>query len=1075
MPTDNNSDATLSARDYAEIWEAHLALGLLALPMQMVQGAPVPANKYRAIKWRKMLRDRQFRASVRAEGGTPTETWAQAATFARTLLPQGASGCAWIYGILAETALPDCALMILDIDRPNDPAVAALWARLAVAGLAPSRASVRTGGGMHYYWRVPRGGSDVGVPSAVGNERAYDVRLDGFCVGPGSRVYKKKYGRVIHYEPLVDGQPSTLVDWLAAIPTLDEGAYTQALAAIDPRLAAAKLPRGYAKRVAKASSGDAQHPKTMAYDEEIVVDQDGGVMSLSDLVQEAERNRGDSRKFPCPHCGRGGSNNAHVHWTSAGEAILHCFKSSVTTRIVSPKPKPDSTPLELVQEIPVSALIDGRYLPADLDLRRPVTLMRAHKGAGKSTWCARQLRQLRQRYPGDGPQIVSITLRRVLARQLADDLGIACYLDLARQKAKPTDNDIVVCYDSLAKRCKLHDRGYIVVLDEVAQLLPYIAGGGTNPDRLTGADGSPPASARNWEVFVAMLREAKIVIAMDADLDEETVEMLCQLAPNTFTPAHRHRILVEDPRLIRDAIYSSRPALLYSMWRDVLRGRRIAVACSAVEDAEALAMWLGQLGAYRNVANPWAVRSAGSRFCDPLRVTLATGPLRDLYPDPVSATKDCDVLIYTGTWGTGVDLCQQGHWHRVYGLLDAEVTSAQSASQHLGRIRYPIETTRLLHIKNKGDRPLRDLDKLREAAEKLESGRSKYAEKSTRLLRLVRGRRPPHNAEHKELCVRIASREATGGRLGRLSDVYAELYLATRVEWSLDQRREAASESGFGALASGWKELQRTVIARPWKVCRADRQAEWQAAVAASTETETFELTRSEILARSAVRTRKQIEEILPAVPEAGGLNRLPRQVGHPLVALADVWGSRISHVTNASRAAFALGEVLGADAVGAYLDDVAAFEMAKDDRKPGREASAVARARLVVGLLRFAADRGHFATDHRGNLRMSLGLMRSYLENSPHRLASGVKATAGLLQMTRLFAAHGIQLRMAPKQKDVEIDKKVVLVSASWLPSLPGTPITLNVAQQNPLRQLLAESYYDRTETELTKHRSTK
>jgi hypothetical protein len=285
-----------------------------------------------------------------------------------------------------------------------------------------------------------------------------------------------------------------------------------------------------------------------------------------------------------------------------------------------------------------------------------LVFVKSPKGTGKTQW----LRQYVESLPAE-MSIVQIGHRRSLARALAIELGLTCYLDSSQP-----DWRYALSIDSLAISNQA-DMGYhVVIIDEVEQVLRQLTSETTKDNR--------------GEIFNALIRlinKAKQIVLLDADLSGELTVHLIEKLRRSFQQDRIISIVNEWKTDRSIEVYESKRHLLTELVCAISEGKRVYVP-------------VGELGLAK------AIKSIAETFInangDPTKVLLLTGPTSDeessqaFFNDPNGEAVKYQVIVATSTLSTGVSI-DVDHFDAIFGLFDSSVYTYHDCDQAISRVR----------------------------------------------------------------------------------------------------------------------------------------------------------------------------------------------------------------------------------------------------------------------------------------------------------------------------------------------------------------------------------------------------
>ncbi|QEE34995.1 hypothetical protein FTO60_04265 [Octadecabacter sp. SW4] len=354
------------------------------------------------------------------------------------------------------------------------------------------------------------------------------------------------------------------------------------------------------------------------------------------------------------------------------------------------------------------SLQDGTYFEGpDMRLEsitNGVTFIKSPKGSGKTTFLENLLKpapdaleteinfadgalQPDPKQEDPSKKVLLIGHRQALIGELCERLGLNCYLDYpeslgANVKAEKK-RSYGVCLDSLWRVDQM--RYDIVVIDEVEQVLGHFLS-------------STVGAARNrlFEVFFRLIRMAKHVIVLDADLgwtSFNTIRMLKSLSleegqgPEAKEPEWPIQIVLNERKDANRKLhmYESQPHLVAKLKQDILAGKRVFVTSNSKKTVDAIAKTVEALAKQANVDIPHlSITSANSK----------TESVQGFITNIRDRILDYGVILSSPSLGTGVDISFPNETQEidcVFGLFEARITNHFEIDQQLARVRNPRE------------------------------------------------------------------------------------------------------------------------------------------------------------------------------------------------------------------------------------------------------------------------------------------------------------------------------------------------------------------------------------------------
>jgi hypothetical protein len=233
---------------------------------------------------------------------------------------------------------------------------------------------------------------------------------------------------------------------------------------------------------------------------------------------------------------------ARTYWAADADGYdFNAFDKLVEFRIANPQSvfEPKNLIEEFFPPAPDCVMTQDRFL-APITYEPGVTLVKSAKGTGKTAAVASLVADVKNgRFPPsmakkDKPKsIILIGHRRTLLSEAARRIGLPYYLDLKGTGQTAALNELAVCLDSLPKfvegggpsgrKSPTYD---LVIIDESEQVLSHLIGD-TIAKRHGGVE-------RCYDALSFVIRNAKAVVALDADLGMLTTHALRYLRPTDW-------------------------------------------------------------------------------------------------------------------------------------------------------------------------------------------------------------------------------------------------------------------------------------------------------------------------------------------------------------------------------------------------------------------------------------------------------------------------------------------------------------------------------------------------------------
>jgi len=321
--------------------------------------------------------------------------------------------------------------------------------------------------------------------------------------------------------------------------------------------------------------------------------------------------------------------------------------------------------------------LNGNRLADEIDAKgirlhnANLIFLKSSKGSGKSKFIAKHTkirftstkvrigRLIEDVY---NPSVLAIVHRRSLAKTLANEFDLRCYLD--DDGAKPAHR-YVISLDSLHK---LESRSYqyqILILDEVEQIFRHLLS-----DTIENKE-------QVFKILERIISSADQIICSDADLTSDLTGYLLQKLRSSFEQDRMVTIINEwkTDRVIN--VYENKQHLLAELICDVADGKRVYVPVGLRELANEVKTLIDHML---------------DRDGNPIKVLMLTGPTSEddtsqaFFNSPNKETPNYQVLISTSTLSTGVSIDVKW-FDAVYGIFDRTVYTYQDCDQAISRVR----------------------------------------------------------------------------------------------------------------------------------------------------------------------------------------------------------------------------------------------------------------------------------------------------------------------------------------------------------------------------------------------------
>lgn len=308
----------------------------------------------------------------------------------------------------------------------------------------------------------------------------------------------------------------------------------------------------------------------------------------------------------------------------------------------------------------------ARYLqPVELNKAKFI-FVKSEKGTGKTTFVQSLLNDGTLAHEA---RILNIGHRRTLLAEAANKLGLEYYGDYAENPDELSrQRRLSITVDSLVKlnTTMIHEID-VLILDETVQVLRHLMG-------------ATVAEARQsiQSILSYLVRKAKRVICLDADLNDVAVDFLRAMAPsesalrvqNTYTEVNRP--------IWR---YNSKGAILERAKEAVLSGESVYVACTTKKDAQGIYDMLSESGAKARLVTSDETAEADTQAF-----------IRNINEE----IKQYSLVVASPSLGTGIDITTPIDHVFLVGSEHLEL-SHTDLLQAMSRVRNPGETHAWVH------------------------------------------------------------------------------------------------------------------------------------------------------------------------------------------------------------------------------------------------------------------------------------------------------------------------------------------------------------------------------------------
>lgn len=352
---------------------------------------------------------------------------------------------------------------------------------------------------------------------------------------------------------------------------------------------------------------------------------------------------------------------------------------------------------------------NDRYLTLG-EIEPGITFLKSPKGTGKTTFLKAALEKILYTYQSSSlsvfeenndpeaespfysnKRVLLIGHRQALIREMCQNLGLNCYLDDASYDYGTNKRKRYgVCLDSVhlamdvritkeigarnASVTNLETIYDVVIIDESEQVLSHF---------LSDTIGSKRIEI--FDKFQQLLRNAKSVVALDADLDWITFNTITKLAnPEHTKPS---RIYFNSYQLTHNPIYvyEAGSQLIDHARESLIAGKRIFVSSNSKTKVKALEKSIEELETLTGKKfSMIAITSENSKSTD---VQKFIGNIKE-------EIKNYQVVLSSPSLGTGIDITFENNAQEidvVYGFYENRINSHTEIDQQLARVRHPKE------------------------------------------------------------------------------------------------------------------------------------------------------------------------------------------------------------------------------------------------------------------------------------------------------------------------------------------------------------------------------------------------
>lgn len=303
------------------------------------------------------------------------------------------------------------------------------------------------------------------------------------------------------------------------------------------------------------------------------------------------------------------------------------------------------------------------------------TLIKSPKGSGKTTFLKTQFDQKAEFSLG---KVLLIGHRKSLLNEISSKLSLNCYLN-KELDGKTKKDRYAVSVDSLYK--EVNNLHYdTIIIDEIEQVLTHFSS--TTVENKV---------IRLFDEFSRLIKDAKYVIVLDADLGYITFDVLSSINQDRTDPKPIDIIIneyqVQDKTL---NFYGSKHQMLGVLEKNIASGKRVYVSSNSKIFIDTL---YKTYGSYKN-SNGDAVRLI-SVTSDTVKARATKKETEKFLSNVKTEILNYDLVLASPSMGTGIDISFPNDTQEidaVFGFYFNQITTHSSIDQSLMRVRNPKET-----------------------------------------------------------------------------------------------------------------------------------------------------------------------------------------------------------------------------------------------------------------------------------------------------------------------------------------------------------------------------------------------
>lgn len=312
--------------------------------------------------------------------------------------------------------------------------------------------------------------------------------------------------------------------------------------------------------------------------------------------------------------------------------------------------------------------VSDSYLNMDLEINPDIKetwFVKAPKGMGKTYNISKFLDSLKS-----DTSILSISHLRSLSYEQAKRFNLKHY------KIDGIDERLAIVINSINK---VSTAPYVLLLDEITAILnsvKHIGGGGTIKSSNV---------AQTLMKLQYLIQNAHLVIALDADLDGDTIQLIENFRKDAESVYHLYKKDDDDNYVV---IHNEKSTIYDHIFETLNQDQRLYITCSSKKEALILEDY---------IKNVWKLDKKGTvvhaESLDKIQI------IQDF--DGWIEKENPDYVITTPAVQSGVSIDTTDYFHHVVGIFMSGIMTVPTISQTLARVRNPIDKTQHIFLDKK--------------------------------------------------------------------------------------------------------------------------------------------------------------------------------------------------------------------------------------------------------------------------------------------------------------------------------------------------------------------------------------